>query len=254
MNVKSFTSIGDIYGGGYGETAVVRGDTHVNINVCKGKYASTAFAEQPNKIITFMEYKRKKDGVGEESFEHDENGDRILEQKVIGVFLPGHDGDKIGAINNVYGGGNAAKVEGSTFVNIGTKDYVSVASAVEGTDVSDLFIRTGEGTDASPYVYTSATAARQGVTYCAKDDDTGEYSVVNSFNVGDDMSNYYIRTGGGTTESPYVYTLASLAEDGTAYYMPVIGVDIRGNVYGGGNAADVTNNTNVVIGKETATP
>ena len=254
LNVKSFTSIGDIYGGGYGETAVVRGDTHVNINVCKGKYASTAFAEQPNKIITFMEYKRKKDGVGEESFEHDENGDRILEQKVIGVFLPGHDGDKIGAINNVYGGGNAAKVEGSTFVNIGTKDYVSVASAVEGTDVSDLFIRTGEGTDASPYVYTSATAARQGVTYCAKDADTGEYSVVNSFNVGDDMSNYYIRTGGGTTESPYVYTLASLAEDGTAYYMPVIGVDIRGNVYGGGNAADVTNNTNVVIGKETATP
>jgi len=30
---------------------------------------------------------------------------------------------------------------------------------------------------------------------------------------------------------------------------PVVGADIRGNVYGGGNAADVTGNTNVVIGR-----
>ena len=30
---------------------------------------------------------------------------------------------------------------------------------------------------------------------------------------------------------------------------PVIGVDIRGNVYGGGNAAEVTGRTNVIIGK-----
>ena len=37
----------------------------------------------------------------------------------------------------------------------------------------------------------------------------------------------------------------------TTYYeeKPVIGVDIRGNVYGGGNNAAVTGNTNVTIGK-----
>ena len=29
-----------------------------------------------------------------------------------------------------------------------------------------------------------------------------------------------------------------------------LGVDIRGNVYGGGNKAEVTGNTNVVIGKK----
>ena len=31
----------------------------------------------------------------------------------------------------------------------------------------------------------------------------------------------------------------------------VIGADIRGNVYGGGNNAEVTGNTNVQIGKKT---
>lgn len=31
---------------------------------------------------------------------------------------------------------------------------------------------------------------------------------------------------------------------------PVLGADIRGNVYGGGNNAEVTGNTNVVIGKK----
>ena len=31
---------------------------------------------------------------------------------------------------------------------------------------------------------------------------------------------------------------------------PVVGVDIRGNVYGGGNNAEVTGDTNVNIGKK----
>ena len=34
----------------------------------------------------------------------------------------------------------------------------------------------------------------------------------------------------------------------------VLGVDIRDNVYGGGNNAEVTGNANVNIGKKTTTP
>ena len=43
-----------------------------------------------------------------------------------------------------------------------------------------------------------------------------------------------------------------IAQEGTTYYKkyPVVGVDIRGNVYGGGNNAEVTGSTNVTIGKE----
>ncbi len=176
LNVKSFTSIGEIYGGGYGETAVVTGDTHVNINVCKGKYASNTFAEKPA-TISFKEYKRNKDGVGEDSYQHDNVGNRIVEDKTITVFLPGHEAGKIGAINNVYGGGNAAQVDGNTYVNVGTLKTVD---------------------------------------YVSDDDDTTDVD---------------------ESKTP----------------QSVLGADIRGNVYGGGNAAEVTGDTKVVIGKEEQT-
>ena len=77
-------------------------------------------------------------------------------------------------INNVYGGGNEARVIGNTNVNIGTK-------SVE--------------------------------TYVSIDDDAAT---------------------------------ADVKENVKA----VIGADIRGNVYGGGNNAQVTGNTNVNIGKK----
>ena len=56
--------------------------------------------------------------------------------------------------------------------------------------------------------------------------------------------------------SPYEY---KLVEDkgvkvpptpGTLYYKKVQGADIRGNIYGGGNNAEVTGDTNVVIGRK----
>ena len=37
---------------------------------------------------------------------------------------------------------------------------------------------------------------------------------------------------------------------GTLYYKKVQGADIRGNIYGGGNNAEVTGDTNVVIGRK----
>ena len=110
-------------------------------------------------------------------------------------------------INNVYGGGNEARVIGNTHVNIGTAEDV--------------------------------------------------YMLVNKeMEVGTtDVSSYYTRTGEGTAESPYVYTPCaanSKAAENTIYYErhEVIGADIRGNVFGGGNEAEVTGNTNVTIGKE----
>lgn len=200
LNVHSFTSIGEIYGGGYGETAVVKGDTHVNIDVTEGKWASNETTEDVIKEIKFSEFKRTSDG----GFEVDGNGNRIEETKTITVTIPGHKKDAIGAIGNVFGGGNAAKVDGNTNVNIGTRAKVYMAySVASGTDLtnSDFYTRSGEGTESSPYTYSEAT---------------------------------------GT------------AVDGTTYYkkFTIKGADIRGNVYGGGNNAAVTGNTNVVIGKE----
>lgn len=65
------------------------------------------------------------------------------------------------------------------------------------------------------------------------------------------MTDYYIRSG----TSPYTYTKATgTAKEGTTYYQKVEGADIRGNVYGGGNNAEVTGDTHVVIGKKYETP
>ena len=182
VNVKSFTSIGNIYGGGYGPTAVMVGDPTVNINVAVGSKANHSEAN-----------------VEENAKSYDD------EQ---GYPIPSHEPGKIGAINNVFGGGNLAKVIGQPQVNIGTLSY--------------------------------------------------EYMLVNEeIVVGvTDVSNFYTRSGGeGTLDSPYIYSkcaTGSKAQANTNYYIQheVIGADIRGNVYGGGNHAEVTGNTAVTIGKK----
>lgn len=181
VNVKSFTSIGNVFGGGYGSTATMVGNPTVNINVAMGDKATHSEA-------TIEENAKSHEG---------ENG----------FPIPSHVSGKIGAINNVYGGGNEAMVKGNTQVNIGTTEYeytlVNKEMTVGTTDVSSYYTRTGEGTSTSPYVYTQCAAN-------------------------------------------------STAEANTTYYerKNVIGADIRGNVYGGGNNAQVTGNTNVTIGKK----
>lgn len=103
VNVKSFTSIGRIFGGGLGKGAVVTGNPTVNINEVVGARAYSPW-EYPGKTITFNE------------------GD---------VTLPEHTAGAIGVIGEVFGGGNAADVVGNTTVNIGTAETVDYVSAAE---------------------------------------------------------------------------------------------------------------------------
>ena len=206
INVRSFTSIGDIFGGGYGKTATVKGDTHVNINVAEGDFVNQDTDEEltRNKTIKFQQFQRKDDGTF--VYEDEQQTIRETETKYIDLYLPPHAAGEIGGINNVYGGGNEARVEGNTKVCIGTEKYVLINTITEGDDLKD--------------------------------------------------KNYYTRSGEGTAESPYVYEKASgLALADTEYYALVKGAKIVGNVYGGGNKAEVTGNTNVYIGKkEVVTP
>lgn len=170
VNVKSFTSIGDIFGGGYGKTATVTGDTEVNVDVCKGRYESyiiTSTDSVGTQEFSFTQYKRADDGGFVPDLEHRETED-VTET----VYLPPHPSHAIGAINNVYGGGNEAKVVGNTSVNIGTKSKVTFASIADNPETE------------------------------AKENEKD-----------------------------------------------VEGVKIVGNVYGGGNNAEVTGNTNVTIGE-----
>jgi len=175
LNVRSFSSIGEVYGGGYGKTAIVEGDTYVNINVCDGKDFGIDQATETartntftgNKTISFAEFRRTDDG----GFVYDEYNNRVIDYKTIDLYLPPYTSG-IGAINNVYGGGNAAKVIGNTYVNIGT-----------------------------------------------------------------------------TTGESVIFTTPTSESDANRTHT-VKGANIRGNVYGGGNAAEVTGKTKVQIGKK----
>jgi len=157
VNVRSFTSIGRIFGGGYGNAAKMVGDPTVNINVLKGDYendARTVVAEGARVV-----------------------GSRVVTDKTAagydkGFPIPSHSKNTIGAIQDVFGGGNAAEVVGTPHVMIGTSVGDNVVFA------------------------TPTTATVEQRTH------------------------------------------------------QVEGVDIRGNVFGGGNNATVTGNTNVEIGKK----
>ena len=46
INVKSFTGIGNVFGGGYGQGAVMIADPTVNINVVKGRFSDKTSAER----------------------------------------------------------------------------------------------------------------------------------------------------------------------------------------------------------------
>ena len=108
INVKSFTSIGNIYGGGYGATAVMVGNPTVNINETEG--TPTAYPMDGD--------------------DYDATGFKGKTITVAGheVILPSHVRDEIGAINNVFGGGNEAQVIGSTYVKISTEDEIEMVS------------------------------------------------------------------------------------------------------------------------------
>lgn len=176
VNVRSFTSIGEVYGGGYGESAVMVGSPTVNINVVADKNSK---AQTVKKTIM-------KDDEETEVLIADYAGETITIDEGLPtehtVERPSHEAGKMGAINNVYGGGNAAKVIGDTHVNIGTLEKVR-------------------------------------------------------------MRTLEVNNDGTLIDNP---TEAQIEENKKV----VSGVDIRGNVYGGGNAAEVTGRTNVIIGKE----
>ena len=153
INVKSFSSIGEVYGGGYGVSATVTGDTHVNINEVKGRHTAGTYnygtQENPEGIntktgerrIKFSEFVRNENGdfLDKDGHVTTDESERAIVNQQITVDIPAFTDNKIGGIGMVYGGGNAAKVDGNTHVNIGTQktiDFVTgVDSAQPQTDV-----------------------------------------------------------------------------------------------------------------------
>ena len=96
INVISATSIGTIYGGGY--NALLVGSPHINVNMEEGKVLK-AYAMKDLAAYNNLTAQQK-----------DDDGNKIL---------------PIGSIGTIYGGGNMATVDGNTFVEIGTGQWVN---------------------------------------------------------------------------------------------------------------------------------
>jgi hypothetical protein len=117
VNVRAFTSIGNIYGGGLGEKAVMVGSPTVNIN-------EVEFDTSPENYQS-NEYSGENKVIGE--------GD-----DAVTVTLYPHTDGKIGVIGNVYGGGNAAEVIGDTNVNIGTTSKETFKSLTDNAETANV--------------------------------------------------------------------------------------------------------------------
>jgi hypothetical protein len=132
VNLKAFTSIGAVYGGGYGTTATMVGSPTVNINEVVGTpttYPTSGTDGSIGGTFTETGYSGARGVVVDPETGHT-------------VDIPAHVRGKIGAIGKVFGGGNAAKVMGSTTVNVGnlsTIDFESTTAVeaipVKGADI-----------------------------------------------------------------------------------------------------------------------
>ena len=145
INIKSFTSIGRVYGGGYGATAVMAGDPVVNINEVKGDHNNASVATG---TYTY----------DPTNFDADGNFNGItLTIDGHPVTIPNHDKGTIGAIGTVFGGGNAAKVIGNPHVNIGTLTTVLFETPETATQAQRT--KTVEGADIRFNVFGGGNAA-----------------------------------------------------------------------------------------------
>ena len=198
VNVISCTSIGKVFGGGYGAGATVYGNPKVNINMIKGAWAGKTY------------------GTGESA-----------------VAVP----DQLGVIGDVYGGGNEANVEGNTYVNIGTvskvklhKSYdttngytMSEEKDVLGANITGNVFGGGKGKDDS-FFCEKAMIGKDGDGI-----DHPEGGTHVTIGNGTVMGNVYGGGEIGRVEKNTVVTIG-LADVGSGESAPVI----KGNVFGGG--------------------
>jgi hypothetical protein len=96
INIISATRIGAIYGGGYGAGATLIGNPHINVNMTTGRIRANYANFKPE----YSSYAVATDG----------SGDKVI---------------PIGTIGSIYGGGNLASVEGDTYLEIGTGQWIS---------------------------------------------------------------------------------------------------------------------------------
>ncbi len=223
-------TIGNVYGGGYGQNTNVTGDTNVNITSIDEQ---TGIAVNPLTTITGNVF-----GGGDSGPVNGYTNVNIISSAVDGIVYGGGNNAEVGVdtnvtidksnINTIFGGGNLGIVRGNTNVdiintsNIGTLYGGGCSAAVngetdvyvEGSTANDVY-GGGQGTDAIVQSDTNVNLVPNGDTK----------TIVNQ--------NVY---GGGDQGKVNGKTLINATS-----------ANVNGTIYGGGNRADVENNTSISI-------
>ena len=237
LNVISCTSIGNMFGGGFGASAVMYGNPTVNVNMIKGNQAGL-----DNTVYLPKEY---------EDIPNIQDVS-VVDENTISCKIK----NEIGSIGNVYGGGSAANVIGDTHVNICTEATVSVRSnmgapidegdrtptAVEGAMITGNVFGAGLGLET---VVNNTTIVMAGGNVKKSVYGGGELGSVNADThitvtggeIGDvtierggaEIGNVY---GGGKGECDTEQLSAGLIKGNTN--VNITGGSIYHNIYGGG--------------------
>ena len=243
VNVFSCTSIGKVFGGGFGRTATVVGNTHVWVNTMQG-YVNGVAQEYPSESGVYIGKIGQVFGGGNAATVKG-NVTIDIGTATVYKFTDGTEAEKIGIrmesgtylspsanrdttiTAGIYGGGFSADVEGDVTMNIGTVSQnqgINIGGDVFGggfgektTVTGDVEVNIGMDDAGTPVGFANITGDVYGGSAKGK---------VNA-------------TKGGTEESP---TFSATA--GKATQVNLYGGTITGNLYGGGlgeatHAADV---------------
>ena len=199
LTIISATHIGKVFGGGLGEHATLYGNPTVNINQIYGKAYE---GTSPNQTYTAT-------------------------------------ATTLGNIGDVFGGGNAATVEGNTTVNIGTETTVTLTSlTTENT-------KTVLGANITGSVYgggslADVTGSTQ-VVICATEGTGDTYNSVTVGTEGVTIAENVFGAGQGDEND----ATKALVSDNTKIIIG--GGSVKKSVYGGGELSQVGGNTDIRV-------
>ena len=218
LDVVSCTSIGKVFGGGYGATAIMYGSPTVNINMIKGAKAG----EDEVYVIP-------------KAYESIPNITKTAD--VDANTIKGKVKDELGTIGDVYGGGCLAKVVGNTTVNIGASSKVTMESrdgmeaTVEGANVIGNVY--GGGQDAEVTGNTQVNICAHEVTT----DNTTEWQSLSTISENITIAGSVFGAGEGANTD----VKSAIVRGNSTIQMG--GGWVKQNIYGGGELSCVGNFT-----------
>ncbi len=234
VNVKSCTRIGNIYGGGLGERAIVSGNTEVNVNMVKGYWAGRNVT-LTNENLDFSVIPNITVNSTDEA------------SNTVSCTID----DEIGTIGHIFGGGDQANINGNATVNIGTEPTVTIWNYVYDEHNNITQSTSSEaavlGAHITGNVYGggdhAAVTGNTQVNICAKENATTQvYEIVNPGTNGFASG---VTIGGTEYHGVFGGGNLGLVEGNSYVYQG--GGRVNESVYGGGCEADVKGNTFVTM-------